>query len=149
MTFEICCIAKGLKVTSKIPVLRTLEWYNYQHINMFQPIRFTAGLLCRQHCLCILGHWFWLHVSLSHAQTLPCSWQHTIDHVRKTDVVMKSIFSAMFAPCFIGSHGKGWSKGELFAFHVKTKDIFRLYERDSRDEYFLPCMWFTCDDSIN
>ena len=51
--------------------------------------------------------------------------------------------------CFFGSHGKGWSKGELFAFHVKREDIFRWYERDSRDGYSLSFIWSTCDDSIN
>ena len=34
-------------------------------------------------------------------------------------------------------------------FRVKREDIFRWYERDSLDEYSLPCMWSTCDNSIN
>ena len=36
---------------------------NTSIIFMFQPTRFTAGLLCRPHCLWILNHWFWLHIS--------------------------------------------------------------------------------------
>ena len=95
----------------------------HQHINMFQPTRFTAGLLWRQHTsLCILGHWFWLHVSLSHAWTPTLLMATYIDHVRKTDIEMKSLFSAMFVKlCYIGSHSKDWSMGNWLRFIWKVK----------------------------